>query len=228
MAPGMGTPLRSRAEGGSSGLSAWQQSRSPGRGAAPTTPNPVPSVPCVTDVPRRGGLAAFPRWWQPKVPVPSLLSLRSTSSCSSDVSRGSQGEIRPTSAPFPAAWPSPLCLLAEHGPAVGSSPVAAGGVRGHGRLRSRGCAESSEGPGRRAARGQAACSPLWEERTPIEGAPCASKGCSWPSSAAELCHSSAQMLNPRINWRRTSVHKHVRSWKAPNAQDAAGSSVRDT
>lgn len=80
-------------------------------------------------------------------------------------------------------------------------------------------------PGWRAECGRAAgacCASLGGEeqlptdlpQSPVGGAPCASKCCSWLSSAAELCHSSAQMLNPWINCQRMSVHKHVHSWEA--------------
>lgn len=84
---------------------------------------------------------------------------------------------------------------------------------------------SSEGPGWRAACGWAAgvcCASLGGEeqlptdppQSPVGRAPCASERSSWPSSAAELCHSSVQTLNPWINRQRTAVHKHVHSWEA--------------
>lgn len=55
-----GTPLHSRAPGGSSGPSAPQQSRGPGRGAASVAPGAAPSVPCVLDAPQERRSCCLP------------------------------------------------------------------------------------------------------------------------------------------------------------------------
>lgn len=85
-------------------------------------------------------------------------------------------------------------------PAWGTAPWPWGGCRGQGVVQlGSGCPLCLSGRRGAAAPGPAA-------------PPCASKRCSWLCSAAQLCHSSVQMLNPWIKWRR-SVHQHVGSWE---------------
>lgn len=237
---GTGTPWCSGAPSGSSGSSAPQQGQGPRQSAPPATLGACAI--CALHPWCSSAVHALCCWCSPgqDVSPPSHAAGSRVPCAIAAVSMkrfqpqqrcplGFLGMIYSRLDPFPAAQPSQPQLLAEHGLGVGSSPAATGGLpgelQGHRELRSRGCAGSSEGPGWRAACGWAVgvcCASLGGEeqlprdlpQSPVGRAPCASKRCSWPSSAAELCHSSVQTLNPWINCQGTTVHKHVHSWEA--------------